>query len=147
FPMVVDVTTGMYMHKEGKGLLIGLANNDEKPGYQETIDNEFLDQMLMTALDVMPYLENAEIKTKYPGTWAGLYEVTPDHHAIIDSLPNLPNALIAGGFSGHGLMHAPAAGQAIAEIITKGKCESFDLTPLRFSRFAENDLTIEKNVI
>lgn len=147
FPMVVDVTTGMYMHKEGNGLLIGLANNDEKPGYDETIDNAFLDTMLMTALEVMPYLENAEIKTKYPGTWAGLYESTPDHHSILDRLPNYNNFIIAGGFSGHGLMHAPAAGRAIAELIVKGKCETFDLHPVRFTRFAEGDLTVEKNVI
>ncbi len=147
FPMVVDVTTGMYMHKEGNGLLIGLANNEQKPGYDESIDTEFLDVMLMTALEVMPYLENAEIKTKYPGTWSGLYENTPDHHSILDFVPGFKNFLIAGGFSGHGLMHAPAAGQAIAELVVKGKCETFDLKPLRFSRFAEGDLTMEKNVI
>lgn len=147
FPMVVDVTTGVYMHKEGNGLLIGLANTAEKPGYDESIDTEFLDTMLMTALEVMPYLENAEIKTKYPGTWAGLYEDTPDHHSILDFVPGFGNFLVAGGFSGHGLMHAPAAGQAIAELIVKRKCETFDLKPLRFSRFAEGDLTMEKNVI
>ncbi len=147
FPMIVDVTTGMYMHKEGKGLLIGLANTDEKPGYDETIDNDFLDKMLMTALDVMPYLENAEIKTKYPGTWAGLYETTPDHHSILSFVPRIRNFIVAGGFSGHGLMHAPAAGQAIAELVAKGKCETFDLHPLRFERFEQGDLTVEGNVI
>jgi sarcosine oxidase subunit beta len=147
FPMVVDVTTGLYMHREGNGLLIGLANKDEKPGFDETIDTEFLDTMLMTTLEVMPYLENAEIKTKYPGTWAGLYEDTPDHHAIIDKLPGFQNAYVCGGFSGHGLMHAPAAGQAVAELITRGDCTTFDLRPLRFSRFAEGDLTTERNVI
>jgi len=147
FPMVVDVTTGLYMHREGNGLLIGLANKDEKPGFDETIDTDFLDTMLMTALDVMPHLENAEIKTKYPGTWAGLYEDTPDHHAIIDTLPGFDNFYVCGGFSGHGLMHAPAAGQAMAELIVKRKCESFDLKPLRFSRFANGDLIKEKNVI
>jgi sarcosine oxidase subunit beta len=147
YPMVVDVTSGMYMHKEGNGLLIGLANNDQAPGYDETIDNEFLDTMLMTALEVMPCLENAEIKTKYPGTWAGLYESTPDHHSILDRLPQFQNFIIAGGFSGHGLMHAPAAGEAIAELVVKGRCETFDLHPVRFSRFAEGDLTVEKNVI
>ncbi|NUM80510.1 FAD-binding oxidoreductase [bacterium] len=147
FPMVVDVTSGMYMHKEGNGLLIGLANSDEKPGFDESIDNNFLDTMLMTALEVMPYLENAEIKTKYPGTWAGLYETTPDHHSILGQVPPYKNFLLAGGFSGHGLMHAPAAGRAIAELVVKGKCEFMDIHPLRFARFAENDLVHEKNVI
>jgi len=147
FPMVVDVTTGMYMHKEGNGLLIGLANKDEKPGFDETIDTHFLDTMLMTALEVMPYLENAEIKTKYPGTWAGLYETTPDHHSILSFVPQVKNLIVAGGFSGHGLMHAPAAGQAVAELVVKNKCEAFDLQPLRFERFQEGNTTEERNVI
>lgn len=147
YPMVVDVTTGMYMHKEGNGLLIGLANTEEKPGFDESIDNDFLDKMLMTALDVMPCLEDAEIKTKYPGTWAGLYESTPDHHSIIGFVPGVSNLLLVGGFSGHGLMHAPAAGQAAAELVAKGRSDSFDLNPLRFSRFAEGRLTEERNVI
>lgn len=147
FPMVVDVTTGMYMHKEGNGLLIGLANKNEKPGYDENIDTEFLDEMLTTALEVMPYLENAEIKTQYPGTWGGLYEETPDHHSILSYVPQFSNFIVAGGFSGHGLMHAPAAGRAIAELVTKGTCDTFDLKPLRFTRFAEGDLTKERNVI
>jgi sarcosine oxidase subunit beta len=147
YPMVVDVTTGMYMHKEGNGLLIGLANNNEKPGFDESIDESFLDTMLMTALEVMPYLENAEIKTKYPGTWAGLYETTPDHHSIIDFAPPYGNLVVCGGFSGHGLMHAPAAGRAAAELVVHGRCETFDLHPLRFKRFEEGNLTHERNVI
>ncbi len=147
YPMVVDVTTGMYMHKEGNGLLIGLANTNEKPGFDESIDNDFLDTMLMTALEVMPCLEDAEIKTKYPGTWAGLYESTPDHHAIIGFVPGVSNFLMVGGFSGHGLMHAPAAGRAAAELIAQGRSGTFDLEPLRFSRFAEGRLTEERNVI
>lgn len=147
FPMTVDVTTGVYMHPEGNGLLIGYANPDEPPGFDETINEEVLDRMLTMALELMPALEDAEIKMKYPGTWGGLYETTPDHHSIIGSVPGWKNFVIAGGFSGHGLMHAPAAGLAAAELIVRGRCESFDLHPLRFSRFAECDLTEEVNVI
>ncbi len=147
FPMVVDVTTGLYMHREGNGLLIGYANPDEPPGFDESIDEAFLEVMLATALEIMPYLENAEIKMKYPGTWGGLYETTPDHHSIIDWAKGWSNLLIVGGFSGHGLMHSPAAGKAAAEIITRGQCETFDLRPLRFTRFEEGDLTEEINVI
>lgn len=147
FPMVVDVTTGVYMHPEGNGLLIGYANPEEPPGFDETINEDVLERMLTMALELMPALEEAEIKMKYPGTWGGLYETTPDHHSIIGYVPGWKNFMIVGGFSGHGLMHCPAAGLAAAEIIVHGRCESFDLHPLRFSRFAEGDLTEEVNVI
>jgi glycine/D-amino acid oxidase-like deaminating enzyme len=51
------------------------------------------------------------------------------------------------GFGGHGVMHAPAAGRAVAELLTLGRCTSFDLRPLRPSRFAEGDLVIETAVL
>ncbi|HMV27210.1 MAG TPA: FAD-binding oxidoreductase, partial [bacterium] len=68
-------------------------------------------------------------------------------HSILSYVPQFSNFIVAGGFSGHGLMHAPAAGRAIAELVTKGTCDTFDLKPLRFTRFAEGDLTKERNVI
>lgn len=147
FPMTVDIETGLYMHKEGNGLLIGMANKAEKPGFDESVDEAFLDEMLMAALDVMPALGEAEIKTRYPGTWAGLYEVTPDHHSIIGPHPDAEGFFIVAGFSGHGLMHAPAAGKAVAEAVVAGKSKTLDIHPLRFERFAEGDLVEEKNVI
>ena len=47
------------------------------------------------------------------------------------------------GFGGHGVMHAPAAGRAVAELVTLGRCTTFDLDPLRPGRFAEGDLIVE----
>jgi sarcosine oxidase subunit beta len=79
--------------------------------------------------------------------WAGLYPETPDHHAIIGEDPTVPGLFHCVGFGGHGLMHAPAAGRAIRELVTRGRAETFDLQPLRPSRFAEGDLVAESAVL
>jgi pimeloyl-ACP methyl ester carboxylesterase len=69
--------------------------------------------------------------------YAGLYPETPDHHAIIGEDPTVPGLFHCVGFGGHGLMHAPAAGRAIRELVTRGRGDTFDLRPLRPSRFVE----------
>ena len=79
--------------------------------------------------------------------WAGLYPETPDHHAIVGEDPRIPGLFHCVGFGGHGLMHAPAAGRAIAELITTGASETFDLRPLRASRFDDGDLVVESAVL
>src|SRR5438132_285449 len=79
--------------------------------------------------------------------WAGLYPETPDHHAILGEDPGVPGFFHCAGFGGHGLMHAPAAGRAITELVTGGRSETFDLQPLRPSRFVEGDLVIESAVL
>jgi sarcosine oxidase subunit beta len=87
-------------------------------------------------------LETAEISK----SWAGLYETTPDHHAIIDYSGEVKGIFNVTGFSGHGMMHAPAAGLVSAEIIC-GKSPSIDITPLSLTRFAKGFVAEETNVI
>jgi len=70
--------------------------------------------------------------------WAGLYEMSPDHHAILGRAPTLANLYLANGCSGHGVMHAPAIGHVIAELIVDGR-SSIDIHSLRPSRFAEGE--------
>jgi sarcosine oxidase subunit beta len=67
--------------------------------------------------------------------WAGLYEMTPDRNALLGEHPSLPGFVVAAGFSGHGLMMAPATGLAIAELIADGRCKTFDVVPLAVDRF------------
>jgi len=67
--------------------------------------------------------------------WAGLYEMTPDHNPIIGGHPDADGFLLANGFSGHGLMMAPATGKAIAELITTGTSRTFDISDFTFDRF------------
>lgn len=62
------------------------------------------------------------------------------HLARRDQVPGIDGLFCAVGFSGHGFKLAPAIGQAMAELALDGQATSADLTPLRFSRFAEGDL-------
>ena len=67
--------------------------------------------------------------------WAGLYEMTPDHNPIIGRHPDVDGFFLANGFSGHGLMMAPATGKALAEIITVGASRTTDVSDFAFDRF------------
>ena len=142
FPMVVDVKSGLYFHKESKGLLLGWADKSVKPGFDVSTDPDYVDTIIEKALDRIPQLETAEIANK----WAGLYETTPDHQAIIGYDPEIGGMFHVTGFSGHGFMHAPAAGLVTAEILC-GEKPSIDISPLSPTRFAGAVETHETNVI
>lgn len=141
-PMVVDVSSGLYCHKESKGLLMGWADPDVKPAFDESQDPDYNDNILMKALDRIPQLETAEVAN----SWAGLYETTPDHHAIIDFADEVEGFFINSGFSGHGFMHAPGAGLIAGELIT-GQTPCVDVERLALRRFAEGKVEEETNVI
>ncbi len=141
-PMVVDVSSGLYCHKESKGLLMGWADKDVPPSFDESQDPDYNDTILMKALDRLPQLETAEVAN----SWAGLYESTPDHHAIIGFHDNIEGFFTIGGFSGHGFMHAPGAGLVAAELIA-GKTPSIDISRLAPNRFAKGPVEEEVNVI
>ena len=76
----------------------------------------------------------------YRGGWSGLFTTTPDWHPILDAVPGIDGLFCAVGFSGHGFKLSPAIGKAVAEMVVEGRARDVDLTPLRFSRFAEGDL-------
>ena len=141
-PMIVDMKSGVYMHRESGGMLLGLANKDEPAGFELSVDWDFVERVVEPAIHRLPALEAAEISNG----WAGLYETTPDHNAVIGPPARVEGLMLANGFSGHGFMHAPAVGQLVAEWIVDGK-PSLDLHPLRLERFAENEALLEANVI
>ena len=101
------------------------------------------EQHLERAMWRFPLLERAGLLRE----WAGLYEVTPDAHPVIDGLGDPAGFYVVAGFSGHGFMHGPIAGLLIAEMIADGRAHSLDVHELRFSRFAEGDLVREHNVV
>ncbi|HUQ41880.1 MAG TPA: FAD-binding oxidoreductase [Candidatus Limnocylindrales bacterium] len=142
FPLTVEMATGFYFHRESGGVLMGMADPADKAGLDDSVNWDFLPTIVERALDRMPALEKANVKTG----WAGFYEDTPDKHPILGHVAAVPGFLCAAGFSGHGLMHAPAAGEAIAELIVDGK-SSLDISALSFDRFARGDLIREHNVI
>ena len=141
-PMIVDMASGVYMHRESGGMLLGLANREEPPGFDTSVNWDLLERVVEPAIHRMPALEVAEISN----AWAGLYESTPDHNAVLGSPASVQGLMLANGFSGHGLMHAPAVGRLIAEWIVDGR-PSLDLRPLRLERFAEHETLVEANVI
>ncbi len=142
FPMVVDVKTGLYFHKESKGLLLGWADPAVEPSFDISIDPDYTDAIVEKALERIPILETAGIANQ----WAGLYETTPDHLAIIGWEPSVKGMFICAGFSGHGFMHAPAAGLITTEILM-GKNPSIDISPLSPERFVKGATVSETNVI
>ena len=142
FPLTVEMATGFYFHRESGGVLMGMADPADAPGFDDSVNWDFLPTIVERALDRMPALEKANVKTG----WAGFYEDTPDKHPILGRVEGLEGFVCAAGFSGHGLMHAPAAGEAIAELIADGRT-TLDISRLAHSRYARGDLVREHNVI
>jgi sarcosine oxidase subunit beta len=141
-PMIVDMKSGVYMHRESGGLLLGLADKAEPPSFDQSVNWDFLEQVVEPAMTRLPALGAAEVNN----AWAGLYETTPDHNAILGPPEGTPGLMLANGFSGHGFMMAPGVGQLMAEWIVDGK-PSLDLSDLRLERFREQSALVEANVI
>jgi sarcosine oxidase subunit beta len=142
FPFVIDFAQSLYFHREGEGLLVGMSNQDEKPGFDQNVDEEFEFVNLEAAIERMPLLERASRASH----WAGLYEVTPDAHPIFGGC-ELKGFSICAGFSGHGFMHGPVAGKLMTEYIVDGKFSTLDVSMLDLARFREGRLIKEYNVV
>src|SRR5206468_5415475 len=112
FPMVIDMSTGFHFRREGKGILLAWNDPDESPGFKTEFDPPFVEKILTHAASRVPVLAEAEVNPRR--AWAGLYEMTPDHHAIIGPAPNVKGLYFVNGFSGHGVMHSPASGRVTA---------------------------------
>jgi len=141
-PMTVDFQSSLYFHPEGDGVLIGMSDRAEPPSYVTDVNWEFLEKMFEQAAIRAPALATAGVKT----AWAGLYESTPDHQAILGPVPEVEGFWCAAGFSGHGFMQAPAAALLLAQLLLDGHSE-IDISPFAFTRFARGSLVRERNVI
>lgn len=142
FPFVIDFAQSLYFHREGEGLLTGMSNPDETPGFDQTVDEEWELVAMQAAMERMPMLADAG---RLSG-WAGLYEVTPDAHPVFGATP-VDGFYVVAGFSGHGFMHGPIAGKLMAEILLEGEARTVDVTMLDLARFDEGRLIREHNVI
>ncbi len=141
-PMTVDFQTSLYFHPEGDGVLIGMSDREEPPGFVEDVNWEFLEKMFAQAARRAPALASAGVKT----AWAGLYESTPDHQAILGPIRELEGFWCAAGFSGHGFMQAPAAAQLLTQLLLDQTSE-VDISSFAFERFAKGSLVRERNII
>ena len=143
FPFVIDFSRSLYFHREGNGILTGMSNRDEPAGFDTRVDPDWRLHHVENAMQRLPLLADAEIVAE----WAGLYEVTPDDQPILGRIPHVNGLLACAGFSGHGLMHGPAAGMLMAEEILDGRAHTIDIDPLRWSRFELGVGAGEYNVV
>jgi sarcosine oxidase subunit beta len=144
-PMVVDMSTGFHFRPEGLGLLLAWNDPDEQPGFNINFDRAFVEKILTRAVDRVPVFEELEVNPSR--AWAGLYEMTPDHHPVLGAAPGVGGFYFANGFSGHGVMHSPATGKILADLILHGSTDLIDAHLLDYARFAEGRLIEETAVL
>jgi sarcosine oxidase, subunit beta len=144
-PMIIDMSNGFHFRPESRGFLLAWNDPKETPGYKTDFDPAFVEKILTRAADRVPVFESAAVNPKR--AWAGLYEMTPDHHPILGGSPDVPGFYFANGFSGHGVMHAPATGKILSDLILTGKTDLIDATLLNFARFAEGRMIHETAVL
>lgn len=146
FPMLFD-NSGLWIRPEGDGFICGIgpqeARDPDATGDFEA-DHYLLEETLWPLLaHRIPAMEQLRVQR----AWAGHYEVNLlDHNGVVGAHPQLNNFIFATGFSGHGVMHSPATGRAVAELITHGSYRSLDLSPLGYERIAARRPIVESVV-
>jgi sarcosine oxidase subunit beta len=142
-PMVIDLGSGFHFRpaKDSRDdVLFAYPDADEQPSFDTNFDQTFIDKVYERAKHRAPFLTATTVVREK--CRAGLYENTPDHHAIISGC-EIDNLYFCNGFSGHGVMHSPAAGRAVAEIILDGEAKFLDASCLNLTRFATGKLLHE----
>lgn len=135
-PMTIFAKDGFHFRvRDGRVLLLWPVETTAADRYDTTFDAAWLDGVVARAHQRVPVLRTVPIDRA--GSWCGLYEMSPDHHAILGAAPGLANFWLINGSSGHGVMHAPALGQLLAEMILAGRAASLDTHALRPTRFLE----------
>ncbi|HEY2318216.1 MAG TPA: FAD-binding oxidoreductase [Solirubrobacteraceae bacterium] len=141
-PFTIDFASSFYFHREGPGLLMGMSHGDEEPGFELERTDDWVPGLLEIASRRAPRIAAAGIK----GGWAGLYEVTPDHNAIIGESRRPNRFLYATGFSGHGFLQGPAVGEILRDLVL-GHPPFVDVAPLSVDRFSQAELRPEYNIV
>ncbi|MFF5183466.1 NAD(P)/FAD-dependent oxidoreductase [Streptomyces sp. NPDC000345] len=141
-PMTIDFGTTLYFHAEGPGLLVGMSDPDERPGFATDTHDRWIPR-LAAALD---HRAPDILELRRTGGWAGLYEVTPDHNALIGEAHSVSRFLYATGFSGHGFLQGPAVGEVVRDLYL-GRVPFVDVTPLSAGRFAADAPRPEVNCV
>ena len=145
-PMTIWAGDGFHIRvRDGRVLLLQPTPGVPGAPFDTRVDPDWVDMVERAAHARVPVLRRATIDRA--ACWAGLYEISPDKHAILGAAPECPNLFFANGSSGHGVMHAPALGQLLAEIISDGKASRMDAAPLRYGRFADGALLPSSGVL
>jgi sarcosine oxidase, subunit beta len=141
-PFTIDFESSFYFHREGPGLLMGMSDPNEQPGFSVETTDDWVPDLVAVASRRAPRLAEVGIR----GGWAGLYEVSPDHNAIIGEAAAPSRFLYATGFSGHGFLQGPAVGEILTDLVL-GRPTFVDIGPLSAERFANARLRPELNIV
>jgi sarcosine oxidase subunit beta len=144
-PMIVDMSTGFHFRPEGVGLLLAWNDPHEPYGYRTDFDPAFIEKVLTRAADRVPAF--AELAVNPRRCWAGMYDMSPDKHSILGPAPEVRGLFYANGFSGHGVMHSPATGKIVADLILRGSTDLIDASVLSVERFAQGRAIQETAVL
>ncbi len=141
--LVIDTSNMFFFHREGDGLLMSISPREPNRTFETVPDDRWVaEELLPYAVTVLPALEQAALAH----TWVGLYEMSPDHDAILGPVDGVDGLQVAAGFSGHGFQHAPIVGKVLAEIAT-GRPPTVDIHELRLGRFAAGEALVETHVV
>ena len=140
-PGGADIGNRIYFRPEGQELtLVGNGNHsdvvDDPEVFAQRASPAFIQDVWQRLARRIPPIADAELATGY----AGLYTNTPDSHPIMDRIDGVDGLYLCTGFSGHGFKLSPMVGVLMAELIGSGDASTMDISPLRFSRFAEGEL-------
>jgi sarcosine oxidase subunit beta len=141
-PFTIDFSTSLYFHNEGPGLLIGMSDPDEVPGFSLDRSDEWLPRLGEAIERRAPRLSEVGIASG----WAGLYEMTPDHNAVVGEAPDVSRFLYATGFSGHGFLMGPAIGEVMRDLFL-GERPVVDVSRLDARRFDHDTVRPELNIV
>ncbi|MFM9136126.1 MAG: NAD(P)/FAD-dependent oxidoreductase [bacterium] len=138
----IDYSTTLYWHREGPGILTGFSQQDALPGFDTSRDEDFPERLAELAAVRAPGLLDLGVRSG----WAGLYETTPDHNALLGESSQVSRFLYATGFSGHGFLQGPAVGEILRDMYL-GATPFIDVSPLDVERFVRGDLRPERNIV
>jgi sarcosine oxidase subunit beta len=138
-PFVIDPHLGISLRREGAGILLGIGRREEAGSFSTALDWSLAEPLVERAVRRVPVLADAQLMR----TWTGLYEMTPDQTGIVSAVPGVAGLYVIAGFSGHGFMHGPIAGQLMAELIADGRATTVDAAPLALERFARGEIHLE----
>lgn len=141
-PFTIDFASSMYFHREGRGLLLGMPERTDSSSFDLTRTTEWLGDLAEAIAHRMPCLDDVGLAQG----WAGLYEMTPDHNALIGRSRQIPGFWYATGFSGHGFLMGPAVGEVLRDLYL-GQTPFVDVSGLSADRFAGNDVRPEVNIV
>ena len=141
-PMTIDFESSFYFHREGPGLLMGMSDPGEMPGFSVETSDDWIPGLMDVVRRRAPRIADVGIR----GGWAGLYEMTPDHNAIIGEAASVSRFLYATGFSGHGFLQGPAVGEILRDMVLR-RPTFVDVSPLSVERFDAAALRPEYNIV